>query len=390
LGSILQHNVISVAEWLGTGDQTTTGRGTRDRSDAACTGARRDGLCAQAARIAVLGSPFVSHLVEAAWRALDRAPALALMLDSWPGDFGADAVALRLASALHALALRGTPPRLAALFAAREGDFDSVVGEALAQQEKFIIAWMARPTQTNEVARSAALMAALLTLDAERAMPVDLLELGASAGLNLNVAHYRFILGDTACGPADSPLQLAPDWQGGSPPQGRIAVASARGVDLAPINCCDPAAALRMQAYVWPDKPGRLVHLSAAQQIARVHPPQVDRGNAATWLRQRLALPQARGTRRVIFHSMVMQYLSAGERGAIAQSIIRAGALATPDNPLAWIALEWTPDRRAVMLHATHWGGGMAGQGGTSDGCGSTRALARCDPYGEWLAWLVP
>jgi hypothetical protein len=137
-----------------------------------------------------------------------------------------------------------------------------------------------------------------------------------------------------------------------------------------------------MQAYVWPDKPDRLARLRAALDIARDHPPQVDRASAAPWLEKRLALPQAAGTRRVIVHSMVMQYLSAGERGEITAAIIRAGALARLERPLAWIALEWTADRSAVMLQVTHWDG--AGRQAT----GQTRTLARAHPYGEWIEWL--
>lgn len=342
---------------------------------------RRDALCAHAARIAALGSPFVANLVQAAWRQLDRAPELALMFDNWPGEYGADAVAFRLASALHALALGGEPARLAALFAAGDGDFDAAVAEALALHQGFVLAWMAHPTQTNEVARSAAFAAALLTLDAQAPMPVDLLELGASAGLNLNLGRYRFALGATQCGPAQSPLRLAPEWRGPTPPKGALHIARAQGVDLAPIDPRDPASARRMQAYVWPDRPERLERLKAALAIAKRHPPRVARASAAPWLEQRLSAPQEAGTRRVIVHSMVMQYLSAGERGEITAAIIRAGAAATPERPLAWIALEWTTDRRAVMLQATHWCG--------RDTCrGQTRVLARCHPYGEWIEWL--
>ncbi|NMN05103.1 MULTISPECIES: DUF2332 family protein [unclassified Novosphingobium] len=343
---------------------------------------RRDGLRTHAARIAALGSPFVARLLEAAWRQLDQAPELALMFDNWPGEFGADAVAFRLASALHALALAGDPPRLAALFASQNGDFEAAVGEALALHQGFVIGWMAHPTQTNEVARSAAFAAALLTLDRQGPLPVELLEVGASAGLNLNLGHYRHILGRTTCGPANSPLSIVPDWRGASPPPAALRIASARGVDLAPIDPREPASATRMQAYVWPDKPDRLARLQAAIAIARRHPPLVDRESAAPWLERRLAAPQAQGTRRVIVHSMVMQYLSAGERGEITATIIRAGAAATPERPLAWIGLEWAADRSAVMLQATHWGAGVRSGG-------QTQTLARVHPYGEWIEWLA-
>jgi hypothetical protein len=65
----------------------------------------------------------------------------------------------------------------------------------------------------------------------------------------------------------------------------------------------------------------------------------VARASAAPWLEQRLSAPQEAGSRRVIVHSMVMQYLSAGERGEITAAIIRAGAAATPSG--RWRGSRW-------------------------------------------------
>ncbi len=46
--------------------------------------------------------------------------------------------------------------------------------------------------QTNETQRCVALLPAFLTIAGETGLPLDLLELGPSAGLNLLFDHYRY------------------------------------------------------------------------------------------------------------------------------------------------------------------------------------------------------
>jgi hypothetical protein len=70
----------------------------------------------QAAACARLGSPFTAALLELVAERLDAAGPLGRALLSWPGDPKADALALRLAAALHALVLSGLAPDLAAIY----------------------------------------------------------------------------------------------------------------------------------------------------------------------------------------------------------------------------------------------------------------------------------
>lgn len=332
-------------------------------------------LARQAVAVRTLGSAFVAAILEAAERQLARAPQTAALIAAWPHDAAADALAMRLNAALHALARTGDDPALARLYATRDGDLDQVIGDAMAAADARIAAWMQTPPQTNEVGRSAAIMAALMVLRGAIDMPCDLYELGASAGLNLNLDRYGYDLGGTQVGMLDSAVRVAPAWQGAAPTPRSVTVRTKRGVDLRPLDVTDDGACERLMAFVWADEPDRAERLADALAIARLHPPRIDHGDMTLWLPAVLGAPQDDGVCRVVMHSMALQYLDATARAAVERTFVVAGARATPLRPLARIGFEWTPARDAVHLSLTTWPTGL------------TRHLATCHAYGAWIDW---
>ena len=329
----------------------------------------------QAGIARALGSPFVAAVLEAGSRQLARGPRTWALFEEWPDDRASAALALRFNAALHALARKGEPRSLAALYRGEHLGFDAAIGAALDAHDDFIAGWMGHPTQTNEVARSAAILAALKVLAAQFGMPFELLELGSSAGLNLNVARYSFDLGGLEAGTPGSPVRIAPMWRGGPPPDAPVAIASARGVDLAPLDPRDELTRERLLSYVWADQAARTRRLEQALLLARDNTPLVEQANAATWLARRLAEPQESGVCRVVFHSMVRQYFSLEERRNLTGSLARARDLASAERPLAWIAFEWNRSRDEVALVCASWPDGAMCH------------LATCHPYGEWIIW---
>ena len=327
-----------------------------------------------------LGSSFVSDVLAAAWRQLDRAPTLSALIANWPGDPAAAAMAMRLNAGLHALARRGAIADLSALYAGRHGNFDRAIGAGLEAGEATVLEWMDHPTQTNEVARSAAFMAALMRLARQADMPFELLEIGASAGLNLMLDRYAHDLGGVQAGTARSPVRVSPEWRGKPPIHAPVRIASVRGVDLRPMRLEDPLTRERLLSYVWADQPARAERLCHAIALNRACPPPVERGSAAPWLARELVQPQRAGACRVVLHSMVLQYLPAEERRAALTTIMHAGARATPERPFASIGFEWNAARSEVQLQLTRWPG-TGGEGGTS--C----VLALCHAYGSWIDW---
>jgi hypothetical protein len=327
-----------------------------------------------------LGSPFVGEVLAAAWRRLDRAPRLAELVSNWPGDPASAAMAMRLNAGLHALARRGGIADLNGLYAGLHANFGRAIGTALEVGEETVLEWMDHPTQTNEVGRSAAFMAALMTLAAGAEMPFELLEFGASAGLNLMLDRYAHDLGGVSAGTADSPVRVKPEWRGAAVVQAPVRIHAVRGVDLRPLRLEDPFTRERLLSYIWADQPARAERLCHAIALNRARPPQIEHASAAPWLAFQLAQPQREGVCRVVMHSMVLQYLPEAERRAALTSIMTAGARATPERPFAWIGLEWNSDRSEVQLRLTRW----PGEGGET---GTSQVLAICHAYGSWIDW---
>ena len=333
----------------------------------------------QAGWAARLGSPFMARLMDRAAIALEEGGPLAALLGDWPGDPVADGLPLRVAGALHALVLSGADPALAATYPPHTAGIDAVwraVEAALAAHPGHVATYLASPPQTNEVGRSSLLLPGFLTIAGATGLPLRLLEIGASAGLNQIWDRYQYRYGARAWGDLASPVVLTCDWRGAPGPLGRtVRVASRAGCDRAPIDIRDAAQRDRLRAYVWPDQLERLARLDAALALARAADIRVAAADAADWLEARLA-ESAAGSATVIYHSVVWQYLPAETQRRITARLAAAGATATKDRPLAHLALEYSGPDYALRL--TLWLGG----GGKTD-----TLLATTHAHGAWLNW---
>jgi hypothetical protein len=331
------------------------------------------------------GAPFTAQLM--AWLSHDWSAGgpVRELLPEWPGDPGADAVPLRLAGGLHALVLGGGAPALAALYPPYAVTFDAaratpVLHAALRTHEMHLRAYLASPPQTNEPQRSAVLLGGFARIaQAWPGRPLALREVGASAGLNLLWDRYGYKLGDDRFwGPPRSAVQLTCDWRGAAPPElpPQIEVAERRGCDVAPLSLLDPASALKLAAYVWPEQRARLARLQAAIGIARRAGAAVTASDAGAWAQAQLAtLREGRVT--VLYHSICWQYMSAATQARLLEAIDAAGARARDDAPFAWLSFEPPQDAPvAPELRLTMWPGG------------SMERLAVAHPHGDWAEWL--
>jgi len=333
---------------------------------------------AQAGACAALGSPFMSRLLTLAAERLGPGTRVGARIFGWERDMSArgDAVPLRLASGLHALALDGRDAGVAAAWADPDALDDAAlwatVAAALERHAAFFLDWLDRAPQTNEVGRSAVVIAAAHWLGGG---PLVVSELGASAGLNLLFDRWRLATPAGGLGPADAPLTLAPEWQGEPPARALLEVRDRAGVDLHPR---DPVSdRLRLMSHVWPDQPARLARMAAALDVAAVARPPVAQGDAADWLEARLRTRHA-GALHLVFHTVAWQYFPAATRARCTAALARAGAQADADAPLAHLAMEADGTRDGAALSLTMWPPG------------ATVALGRADFHGRWLRWAPP
>lgn len=253
------------------------------------------------------------------------------------------AVALKLMGSVHRLVLERKAPELATFYPSAGGsgapeDAWPVFRRFLHDRRDDVIAGMKRSVQTNEVGRSAALLGGFLEVARRTGLPLRLLEVGSSAGLNLRWDQFRYETGDGGWGPEDSPVRF--EVFDPSPPlDGDVRVASRSGVDPAPLDPSSAEDRLTLSSYVWPDQVQRWRRLKGAFEVAAQVPAEVERGQAADWLETQLQEPTSEEA-TVVFHSIVMQYVSPEERERIVSLLRRAGAGATADAPLAWLRME--------------------------------------------------
>ncbi|MFV4649321.1 DUF2332 family protein, partial [Mycobacterium tuberculosis] len=87
----------------------------------------------------------------------------------------------------------------------------------------------------------------------ETGLPLRCLELGASAGLNMNWDRFGYRFGEGArWGDPAAAVQLSGEWEGCSPPTPAVlTVVERAGCDQNPIDVTDEDRAFRLQSYVW-------------------------------------------------------------------------------------------------------------------------------------------
>jgi hypothetical protein len=332
----------------------------------------------QAQSCGEMGSPFTERLLRVAIKMLNRETQTGRRILDWPSDPRPDALALRLAGGLHALALSGMDRALAAAYPPNAaGDLESAVGAAVSRHDAWLSAWLDNPPQTNETGRSAVLLPGFLAIARETGLPLALAEIGSSAGLNLFFDRFRYRYGEADWGDPLYPVTLMPQMRGAIPDlRGDLKIASRAGSDIAPLNLDDEGDRLRLRAYIWADQSERLARLDAAILVARQGAVTLEKADAADFVTRQLASRKG-GECLVLFHSVVCQYLPEHTKLAIQTAMRRAGAEAGPDAPLAWLAMETLKNTDPhPVLQLTLWPGGQ------------TRTLALADFHGRWVEWL--
>ncbi|MEM9739984.1 MAG: DUF2332 domain-containing protein [Pseudomonadota bacterium] len=328
----------------------------------------------------VLGSPFNASLLRALADRLGDGSVLDHLLVGGETPLepaAADAGPLRLAGALHALALKRQDAGLAAQYPGERPDWDMgdvlpAVYEALQAHKDWVAGFLKNTPQTNETRRAIALLPGFAALEG----PLHLLELGASAGLNQHWDAFGYDGGHWSRPGAPEAPTITSVWEGPAPslPE-QFEIASRKACDQSPLDVEDPEARLALQAYVWPDQTDRLQRVRKAIALARQSGVHVEACDAAEWLDANLSGPLPLGT-TVVFHSIAWQYFDSITHNRAMAAIRDAGARANADHRFAWLRFEnqavFEPgaSRSVHQVDLISWPGAQH------------RVIAHADPHG--------
>ncbi len=359
----------------------------------------RNSFAVQAHWCDKLGSPFTAILLEQLGQHIDRSTKTGRILLDWSGEPTAkgDAIALRLAGALHGLVRTGRLPELAVLYPPHPMPSPEILAHvasaAIVAADYDICEWLAFAPQTNEVARSSLLYAGMRVIAGQTGLPLSIFELGASAGLNLMLDKFAYGLKGNSFAQAKSGVYLSPDWTGPLPQGTEPQIVSRRGCDLNPLDVTNPAHRARLLAYIWADQPERLARTEAAIKIALLDPPQLDKADAGDWVETMIAAPSKTGATdanppqrstfpvtRVLFHSIAYQYFPQDVKARIAAHMEMVGVRSTQHTPLAWLAFEQV-EGSGPTLTLRLWRG--------DENDGETRVLAKANnAHVHQVEWL--
>jgi len=277
-------------------------------------------------------------------------------VDDIAPDLGWD-LPLRLLSGLHYLVLGG------------EASWDDLDG-ALDRHADMLASWTAQQeVQTNEVQRSWALLPAFLSVSDGR--PLDLLELGPSAGLNLVWDHYRYRYRTGGWG--SGTLELTGDDR--IPPPAEllardVRVIRRRGVDLSPVDVTTERGSRLLQAFVWADQEERLERLRRAMEVVRRDPPQLMQGDYVDALPS-LLRNRREGAQLIVFQTASTMYLDRSSSDRLRSALREAGR----EDALVFITTGRAPDDDGFALEVERFPDG------------SSERLAVFDFHGAWLDW---
>lgn len=246
----------------------------------------------------------------------------------------------------------------------------------LTHRDELLASFSARRVQTNVVRRSGVLYPVFEHLSRRCGRrPLGLLEVGASAGLNLLWDRYGYDYGEHGrVGDRQSPVHVATEIRGAHvPPLPDLppAVGTRLGIDLNPLDVRAPDDVRWLRALVWPEHDDRRSLLEGAIAVARETPPTLVEGDAIETLAaaaERVPVDE----QLCVFNTHTLYQLTPEQRDEFAEQVEVIGR----ERDLFWVDCEWCEDVPEVRLHAY------------VDGSEETTVLAEYDAHGRWIEWL--
>jgi hypothetical protein len=235
-----------------------------------------------------------------------------------------------------------------------------------------------RATNTNEAGRSAALAPGIVEASRREVRPLFLVELGPSAGLNLNFDRYAYRYAGEGVAARDfwspSPLMIACEARGANVPDLGVSpppLAGRIGLEREPVDIQNTDERDWLRALVWPERLDRLARLDAAMEIARAAPPPIMAGDAIGNLKAACALAPADAA-IIVAHTFVVYQFAREARLALDDALAGEAQL----RPLWRLSLEAGAEGDYALALS------RPGE--------SEEILALCSPHGLWVDWRAP
>lgn len=233
-----------------------------------------------------------------------------------------------------------------------------------------------RITQTNVVRRCTCLLPIFSMVSEESGSPLALVDVGASAGLNLNFDryYYTYELKDQRklnWGMSNSNVHLKAEMRGDAlfPSLSReIAVASRDGIDLDPVDLTNPDELLWLRALMWPEHVERhqqLIDASIEFEQSDIH---LHAGDPSDVLASLIStVPQEHAL--LVYSTIALYQFPESKRKRVAECLIQE----SQKRPVWQVALEGSDPRLSITRYRNR--------------ASHTEILAEASPHGWWMKW---
>ena len=233
-----------------------------------------------------------------------------------------------------------------------------------------------RRTQTNVVRRCTCLLPAFSIVCRETPSPLALIDLGASAGLNLNFDRYAYSYQRDSrevlqWGPTEARVRLEAELRGDGvlpPIPSSIPIASRDGIDLDPVDLANPDQLLWLRALIWPEHVERhqqLIDAAAEFDHSAIRMHAGDASDVLPALIESVPLEHA----LVVYSTIALYQFPRESRQRIVDTLNYASAA----RPVWQIALEGNDPELSITRYRS--------------GAVETETLADASPHGWWIEW---
>jgi len=340
-------------------------------------------------RFAEVDAPKISPLYERVAVALSESDEALRAIEAVPARKRHPTVIL---AALHDLALAGRAPALAEAYAAADGKAAARSAiDTLQRMTDSIVAVAERRRLRSDETGHCAVLYPVITEAARRvgAAAVGLIDVGCSAGFNLNVDRVGITYSNgQSLGDESSSVQMSASIVGRRrlPARAMPQVVARVGVDREPIDVTDADDARWLRACLPPDQPEQVARLEAEIALTATAPPLLLQGDAVDILHDAIARVPGNAL-PVVTTTWTLSHFSLESRLRFLYRLDEAAAGRT----VVWVSVEGVGVAPAIPTLGDRRASGhsIIGLAMVDRSALRAEAVGRCWLRGRTLEWLA-